>query len=107
MRKLIVILIAVLFILFVVNGLTSYAQGKTGEFSGKIFTEAPENPKDPGEVAAAFYLLLKEEKYSKAEELVSVNALGEFQNNKSELKDVMQVVKNVEYAGSKERRNRR
>jgi len=96
MRKLIVILIAVLFILFVVNGLTSYAQGKTGEFSGKIFTEAPENPKDPGEVAAAFYLLLKEEKYSKAEELVSVNALGEFQNNKSELKDVMQVVKNVE-----------
>ena len=96
MKKLIVILIAVLFILFVVDGLTSYAQEKTGEFSGKIFTKAPENPKTPEQVVVAFYFLVKEERYAEAEKLVSQDFLEEFRHGKLKMRDFMQRIQSLE-----------
>lgn len=98
MRKLIVILMAVLFI-FVVSGLVSYAQGKTEEFAGETFIKAPKNPKTPEEVVGAFYLLVKEEKYTEAEKLVAQNFLGEFRHGRSEIRDVMQIIQSIETKG--------
>jgi len=98
MRKLIVILMAVLFI-FVVSELVSHAQGKTEEFAGETFIKAPKNPKTPEEVVGAFYLLVKEEKYLEAEKLVASNFLEEFRHGKSEIKDVMQIIQSIEVKG--------
>jgi len=98
MRKLIVILIAVLFV-FVVSGLTSYAQEKTEEFAGETFTKAPRNPKTPEEVVVAFYFLVKEGRYPEAEKLVASNFLEEFRYGKSEIKDVMQIIQSIEVKG--------
>lgn len=101
MRKLTVILMAVLFI-FVDSGLVSlvsYTQGKTEEFACEIFIKAPKNSKTPEEVVGAFYLLVKEEKYLEAEKLVAQNFLGEFRRDRLEIKDFMQEIQSVETKG--------
>ena len=54
---------------------------------GKVFTEAPQNPKTPGEIVAAFWFLINDGEKEKAQEIVSTEGLSDFQKDFRAVKD--------------------